>query len=444
MANKLNFTRREFLRTVGVASVAASGVPMIIPSSAFGAAGHVAPSNRVAIGCIGVGDRAMQILRATLPLPEAQVVAVCDVKRDRRDFAQNFIDETYGGKGCAAYNEFEELVGRNDIDACIIASCDHWHVLHALAATRAGKHVYVEKPLGISIEQNQTLRAAVKKQGTVFQFGTQQRSDAKFRKACELVLSGRIGKLRSINVWAPPSAAGGSLEPAPVPPTLDYVRWLGPAPFTPYTQERDSNKWWWFISDYAIGFIAGWGIHPIDIAVWGGGDLLQTPVTIRGKGTFPNEGLCNTAIQWDIACKYDSGVKLRYWSDPPPEKWKKRYGKVTSHGTAFEGSKGWVHVDREHLRTHPEKLAKSEIGPNELHLPVSDHHVQNFLQSILARKPAISDIESSVQSDILCQISDIAIRLDRKVRWDPAAERFVKDEEADARLSRPMRSPWQL
>lgn len=436
-------SRRGFLKK-GIAAGFAAGFPSIIPASAIGRGGRAAPSERVTVGCIGVGDRGSYLMGATLQLPDVQVVAVADVKRDRRQKAKSVVDEFYANTGCAAYNEFEDITHRGDIDACIIASCDHWHVLHALSAVRAGKDVYVEKPLGISLEQDQALRKAVRRHKRMFQFGTQQRSDERFRRACELAINGRIGELKTINVWSPASVSGGSTDVAPIPETLDYNRWLGPAPDVPYTFERDTNKWWWFISDYAIGFIAGWGIHPIDIALWGGGKLFETPVRIKGTGTFPTEGVCNTATAWDITCDYDSGVAMHYRSEPAPEDWKSRYGVISGHGTAFEGTEGWIHVNRNLIRSHPENIVDSVIQPAEIQLTKSGHHMRNFIESVKSRRDPISPIESAVNGDMLCQVCDIALRLNREVYWDTKKEHFIDDSDANKRLQRAMRSPWRL
>jgi len=229
-----------------------------------------------------------------------------------------------------------------------------------------------------------------------------------------------------------------------VPQWLDYQRWLGPAPYTPYTEDRCSNKLWWFISDYALGFIAGWGIHPIDIAFWGGGDKVTTPLTVEGKGIWPTEGVCDTAMNWNVVLKYDSGLTMNFTGDPFPEQWRQRYGRTTSHGTAFEGTDGWVHVDRSGINAHPKELLKTEFGPGDIRLPQSDNHVRNLLDCVKTRGKPVAHIDDAVQSDILCHISDIAIRLEEKLRWDPKAERFVDNDAANRRLTRSMRSPWML
>ncbi|MCK4294054.1 MAG: gfo/Idh/MocA family oxidoreductase, partial [Planctomycetes bacterium] len=276
------------------------------------------------------------------------------------------------------------------------------------------------------------------------QFGTQQRSGRNFRFACELALNGRLGKLHTINVWSPGSSQGGDPTPVPVPEWLDYEMWLGPAPFTPYTKNRASNSIWWFVSDYALGFIAGWGIHPIDIAFWGGGKKVTTPLTVEGKGKWPAKGVCDTAMNWDIVLKYDSGLTMNFTGWPCRQEWTKRYGKISSHGTAFEGADGWVHVNRGGISASSPEILKTQFRANDLRLPVSSNHVRNLLDCVKSRAKTVAHIDDSVQSDIICQISDIAIRLEQKLRWDSKKEIFVNNDAANRRLSRVMRSPWKL
>jgi len=220
--------------------------------------------------------------------------------------------------------------------------------------------------------------------------------------------------------------------------------WLGPAPYKPYTKDRCSNKLWWFISDYAIGFIAGWGIHPVDIALWGGGEKLAGPVEIEGRGVWPTEGICDTAMNWNVTGKYASGVTMNFTGNPFPQEWRKRYGRTSSHGTAFEGTEGWVHVDRSGINAYPKKLLETKFGPNEIHLYNSGNHVRNLLDCVKSRAETICPIDEAVQGDIICHISDIAIRLEQKLKWDPKKELFVNNDAANRRLSRPMRSPWVL
>ena len=437
MRNKA-INRRRFLKRAAGTAAGVMSFPYIVSSSAFGA------SEKITVGCVGVGPQGSGDMGNFLRQNDAQVVAVCDVKDPVLKAAQKRVNEHYQGTGCAAYKDFRELMARDDIDVVLAAPPDHWHVLIALAAVRAGKDVYLEKPMGLSLAQDQALRAAVHRHGRVFQFGTQQRSERNFRFACELALNGRLGKLHTINVWSPGSSQGGDPTPVPVPEWLDYEMWLGPAPYTPYTKDRCSNKLWWFISDYALGFIAGWGIHPLDIALWGGGEKVACPVEIEGKGIWPTEGVCDTAMNWKVVCKYDSGVTMNFTGDPYPDEWKQRYGRTTSHGTAFEGTDGWVHVDRSSLNAHPKELLETEFGPNDIHLYKSDNHVRNLLDCVKSRAETVCPIDVAVQADIICQISDIAIRLEQKLKWDPKTERFVNNDTANRRLSRSMRTPWTL
>jgi predicted dehydrogenase len=437
MRNKI-INRRRFLKRAAGTAAGAMSFPYVVSSSAFGA------SEKITVGCVGVGPQGSGDMGNFLRQKDAQVVAVCDVKDPVLKAAQKRVNEYYQGTGCTAYKDFRELMARDDIDVVLAATPDHWHVLIALAAVRAGKDVYLEKPMGLSLAQDQALRAAVHRHGRVFQFGTQQRSERNFRFACELALNGRLGKLHTINVWSPGSSQGGDPTPVPVPEWLDYEMWLGPAPYTPYTKDRCSNKLWWFISDYALGFIAGWGIHPLDIALWGGGEKVACPVEIEGKGVWPTEGVCDTAMNWKVVCKYDSGVTMNFTGDPYPDEWKQRYGRTTSHGTAFEGTDGWVHVDRSSLNAHPKELLETEFGPNDIHLYKSDNHVRNLLDCVKSRAETVCPIDVAVQADIICQISDIAIRLEQKLTWDPKTERFVNNDTANRRLSRSMRTPWTL
>ena len=443
--SRRNIHRRQFLKRAAGLPAGAVVLPYIVSASALGNAGNTAASERITVGCIGVGPQGSGVMGNFLKQKDAQVVAVCDVKSHVLKTAQDNVNKHYEGDGCAAYKDFRELLARDDIDAVLVATPDHWHVLVALAAVRAGKDVYLEKPMGLSLAQDQALRTAVHRHGRVFQFGTQQRSSRNFRFACELVLNGRIGKLHTINVWSPGSSQGGDPTPVPVPEWLDYEMWLGPAPYTPYTKDRCSNALWWFISDYALGFIAGWGVHPLDIALWGGGKKVACPVEIEGKGVWPtDEGVCDTAMNWNVVCKYDSGVTMNGTGDPYPEKWKNRYDRTTSHGTAFEGTEGWVHVDRSGINAHPKELLTTELGPNDIHLYESNNHVRNLLDCVKSRAETICPIDVAVQADIICHISDIAIRLEQKLKWDPKTERFVNNEAANRRLSRTMRSPWTL
>jgi len=347
------------------------------------------------------------------------------------------VDDHYGKKVCAAYTDFRELCGRDDIDAVVVASTDHWHVLHALEAVRSGKDVYCEKPLGMSVQQGQVLRKEVNRYNRVFQFGTQERSSRNSRFACEMVRSGRVGKIHKITVASRYSIVSENFPAMPVPDSIDYDLWLGPAPWAPYHPSRVSNSHWWHISDYALGWIAGCGIHTIDIATWGNGTDLTGPLEVEGIGEFPRDGSCNCATGWDVNLRFANGVTMNFTD-----------GKRNPLGVKFEGPDGWVFVKEEHLGGKPDASPKSllekPIGPDEVHLPVSNHHQRNFLECVKSRARTVAPVEVAVRSDTLCQLSDIAMRLGRKLRWDPEKEEFINDAQANRMLRRPMRSPWRL
>lgn len=431
--------RRDFLKTSALFS--------IIPAAALGRNGAVAASERVTVGCIGVGSRGESVLKGFLLEPAAQVVAVCDVKSNVLARKQELVNNHYNSDGCAAYADFREMTARDDIDLCMVATCDHWHVLAALDAVRNGKDVYVEKPLGLTLEEDLALRRELKARKRLFQFGTQQRSDPKFQFARHLVRSGKIGELREIRAWAPGSIEAGDPAPAPVPEWLDYEMWTGPAPFSPYTEKRCSNELWWFISDYALGFIAGWGIHPVDIAVWGAEDHFKGVWSIVGIGKFPQSGICDTAMHWDVTAQLESGVMVRFTGDPCPVEWQERYQEQSGHGTAFEGEEGWVYVRRGKIDAHPKSLLDLEkdfpVGSDE-YQGSTNAHASNFVHAVKNREESASPIDSSVVGDAFCHVSDIAIREGRELKFDLTNEGFINDERADWRLSRAMRAPWRL
>ncbi len=413
-------SRRSFLQGVATVAGAAVAAPTIVPSTVFG---QQAPSNRVTLGHIGVGGQGGGLLTGFLGVEGAQSLAACDPIQSRREAAA----ARMGGNG-KAYNDFRELLARPDIDAVVIATPDHWHVPLALAAVKAGKDVYVEKPLGVSVEQNLALRQAVHRFGAVFQYGTQQRSfNTHCAFACELVRNGYIGELKAINVVAPNGSTGGKSEPQPVPAGLDYDLWLGPAPVAPYTHDRVMGQGRWFIYDYALGFIAGWGAHPLDIAHWG---YPHTPVEIEGTGVIPCEGLFDTIVDWDLRGRYASGVEftLRTGGDK----------------TTFVGTEGWVAASRGGIAAEPASLLKLKLKPADVRLLQDNNHHRNFVQAVRTRRQPASDIDSAVQSDIMSHLGDIAIRTGRRIAWDPVRETIVGDDTAARLLRRPLRAPWTM
>ncbi len=461
---EIPFSRRDFLRSTAATTLLAAAFPAVLPASALGRAGGPAPSDRIAVGVIGCGPQGRGDMRNFLNEKNCRIVAVCDVKKDQLALAQRAVNDHYQATDCRTFHDFRELVARKDIDACLIATPDHWHVLAALAAVKAGKDVYLEKPLGLSLEADQALRKAVRKHQRVFQFGTQQRSGRMFWQACQLVRNGRIGQLRHINVWCPGSTPGGSRKVVAPPAELDYDFWLGPAPEAPHTEnlctDQSALKTWWFISNYTLGFISGWGIHPLDIAVWGGGGLVGGVVEIEGRANFHSaEGICDTATIWEVDYRFASGLSIKFvglpngnnqskpTGDPSLylDEWQKKYRCVTRHGDAFEGTDGWVHVDRDGINLQPEDLI--DLNPEQLpvQLTHSPGHVRNFLDCIRSRADTVCPIEAAVKVDTLCHLADTATRLGRKLTFDFNTEQYRNDDEANARLKAPpMRKPWRL
>ncbi|MFO1497694.1 MAG: Gfo/Idh/MocA family oxidoreductase [Verrucomicrobiota bacterium] len=447
---KTTLPRRDFLRKSLTAAVV-TALPTIVPAAVLGKEGAVRPSDRLTVGCIGVGPQGRGVMGGFLAQGDVRVVGLCDVASRNLDAALQQVNQKYQDRSCPTYTDFHELLARTDIDAVLIATPDHWHVPIALAAAKAGKDIYLEKPMGLSVEEDQLLRKTVQRRKRIFQFGTQQRSSREFRQACELVRNGRIGKLKQINVWCSASRPGGSTKEAQVPEGLHYRRWLGPARFTPYTDGKcfddfPAGAWktWWFNYDYALGFIAGWGVHPLDIAIWGYPDMMRSPFTVEGKAIIPTEGACNTAVAWDVRFAFPDGVAMQYrgvrnnydqvneLNDLRP--WEAKYGQIPDHGTAFEGTEGWILVYRGGLRAEP-KAALEEPLTAGVRLPQSSNHVRNFLDSIKSRTPSICPVEDAVPADILCHLSDIATRLGRKLTWNPLKEHFVKDAEANRKLA---------
>jgi len=422
---RIGVSRRTFLK----GAAGAVGFPMVLPATVFGAK---APSNRIAMGHIGVGGRGSGVLGGFLGLGDCQCIAVADCFEARRNAAVARIDARYGGKVGKAHRDFRELLARDDIDAVVIATPDHWHVPAAIEAAKRGKDMYVEKPLGLCLKWDVACREAIQRYGSVFQYGTQQRSSAHLRHACELVHSGRIGDVKKIEVHAPAGAGGGSTVPIPVPEGLDYDTWLGPAPVTPYTKDRCTASGTYHIYDNAIGFIAGWGAHPLDIAVWGWGLEGAVPVEIEGTGTIPTVGLFNTITHWKVRGRYANGAEFEF-----------RDG---SDLTIFHGTKGTVQVGRGRntFKTDPASLETSKIGADEFHLPVSNNHGQNLLDAIKTRTQPVSNIVDAVRSDTISHLGDIAIRTGRKIKWDPKAEKIIGDDQAARMLDRPLRAPWRL
>ncbi len=415
-------TRRSFLAETAGLGAAAVGFPYVVPSSALGKAGAAAPANRITLGFIGTGNMGNQHLAGFLAEGDAQVIAVCDVDSDRRERARNSIDLTRQG----GFNDFRRLLARNDIDAVVVSTPDHWHVPISLAAVRAGKDVYCEKPLTHTISQGRILCDAVKRYKRVFQTGSQQRSGAHFHLALRLVTDGSIGQLETIKVGLPPSKRSGPVAVMPVPEGFDYDMWLGPAPWKPYTKLRCHGKFRYNF-DYSGGKFIDWGTHHLDIVQMVLGADESGPVEINAWGVFPKEGIYNTAIDYNVEYTYACGVKVRAWPKGP-------------NGIRFEGTKGWVQVNRGYIDAHPKSLLR-KYDISRFSRP---NHRRNFLDCVRSRDIPAARVEAGHRSATLCHLGNIAMLTGRKLKWDAAKERFIGDGKANRMLSRPMRSPWHL
>jgi predicted dehydrogenase len=430
-------TRRAF---VGRAS-AAFALPYVITSTALGGEGRPPASERVVMAYLGTGPRGRLNLSEALTCPDAQVVAVCDVWKHARDEAKRLADARYQNSDCRTYVDFRELLGRADIDAVSIASTDHWHVPMTIAAAKAGKDVCVEKPLGVSVAEDQLCREVVRRYERVFQYGTEARASPTCRLGAELVRNGRIGRIREIRVKAPNSSAGGSRTPRPVPEGLNYELWLGPAPWRPYAGCPDNGGAWFHVYDYAIGFIAGWGAHPLDLLQWAFDTHRQGLWEVEGKGVIPAVGCNDVVIDWDVNIRFASGVKMSYWATGVPKDEDPRLAKLGNYAQLI-GDEGWVALYYASMDCDPPSLRDTVLPPDAVRLPVSSGQERNFIECVRTRKTPVSNIDDAVRSDIISHVSDIAIRSGRKITWDPVGETIAGDAEATRRLARAPRGPW--
>ncbi len=426
-------TRRSFLKQCRNIAAAAA-VPTVIPSVCIGAGG-VAPSNRITMGAVGVGSMGTGDLHGFLGSGDIQVVAVCDVDKRHRERAQNIVNQRYKNKECKAYLDFRELIDLNSLDAMMTALPDQWHALPVLYAARHGIDIHGQKPFARSIREGRAMVDALNRYGCVWQTGSQQRSDGKFRRACELVRNGRIGRILKVEVGLPTGGSRGTQPPIPVPDHLDWNFWLGPAPYRPYCDfGGDSPHWnWRWIMDYSGGQLTDWAGHHIDIAQWGLGFERTGPVSIEGRGVYPEDGLYNTPMQYRFVCTYANGLQMTVANN-----------QQITQGAKWIGEDGWVHVNRGGLSAEPKSLLNEVIGPNEIHLYKSNGHKQNFIDCIKTRKETIAPAEIGHRSISVALIGEIAMLTGRKIRWNPDTEEIIGDPGASALLERPYREPWSL
>jgi predicted dehydrogenase len=453
-------SRRRFL--AGAAGALAA--PWWVPAAALGRNGETAAGERITVGAIGVGSQGSQNMRGVMQSPSAQVVAVCDCRAPRREAAVRTVNEHGAARAgqatfraCEGYHDFRELLARDDIDAVLVCPPDHWHGVVATAVLRAGKDLYCEKPTGLTIAECRAIRDAARRYGAVFQTGLQQRSDQRFRFACELARGGYLGKIHTVEVAVP---AGGSMPWPPVvepPPGFDYDTWTGPAALRPFDARRCEWLAMYWIYDYCIGFIVNWGVHHLDIAQWGCPEVGTESFELEGVGAIPTEGMCDTIMTWRTVFRFDGGLTMSFTSARGPFGWQKGQGltreaeqaldactpeQYHQQGCRFIGEEGWVHVSRSSISAEPRSLLDVAIPPDRARLAQSGNHHRDFLEAVRSRREPVAPVEAGHRASLLGNIADIAVRLRRKVRWDAAAEQFVGDDQANRLCSRAPREPW--
>jgi predicted dehydrogenase len=457
MNNNPSVSRRQFLKASVIGGAAAFAAPTIVPSSIFG---KNAPSNIIQVGQIGCGRIANEMdMPGILKHDDvARIVAVCDLDSKRLNMAKERVEKHYAGKTgsntavvVAAYGDYRDLLKDGKIDAVAISTPDHWHSEPVIAAAKAGKDIYVQKPLSMTIVEGREVSDIVRAKKRAFQIGSQQRSTAQFRLACELVRNGRIGTIKTVKIGLPVDPAGDVEPDMPVPSNLNYDMWLGCTPKVAYTEKRvhpqnsiKDRPGWLRIDSYCLGMITGWGSHHVDIAHWGMGTELTGPIEIEGRAEFPKKGLWNVHGPYHIEAKYANGVTMIIDNNFP-------------NGIRFEGTDGWLFVSRgsakmtasdpasaygKALDASDPKILNSKIGPNEIHLHKSDDHHLDWLTSIKTRQPAVTTPEEAHRSTSACEIGWIAMKLGHKLQWDPVKEVFIGDDQANSMRSRPQRAPY--
>ncbi len=429
--------RRDFCKVAAV-------VPFVVPCSVFG---KDAPSDRLNMASIGVGRMGQGDMKECLYRglkANARIVAVCDVNSKRAAIAKKAVEDIYAKEfgagnydGVQVYGDYRQLLARKDIDGVTISTPDHWHGVAAIAAANAGKDIYLQKPLTYSIGEGQKLVAAVRRNKVILQTGSQQRSSAYFRKTCELVRNGRIGKLHTIEVVVPTDKGRGKSTAMDVPGNLNFDMWLGPTANAAYTEHRVhpqngfGRPGWLQIERYCRGMITGWGAHMYDVAQWAlGVDSDGGPVEVKASAEFPDRGLFDVHVGYTAEAVYANGVKMISHNGSP--------------GVKFVGSDGWIWVQRGSFKAHDREILRQEMGDGDIKLEVSKNHMLNFLESMRSRKDPIAPVEVGHRSNSVCVIHHIAMKLGRKLKWDPKAERFLNDEMANGMLDYPHRKPWTV
>ncbi len=425
MPETKTLSRRDVLKGAGAAA-ASVGFPTVIPASALGADGAPPPSERVLVAHVGVRNQGMGNLRQH---PQ-NTIAVCDVDRNVLEAARAAAEKA-SGRPCATYTDYRKLLENKDVDAIVVTTPDHWHALVTRDACAAGKDVYCEKPLSLTVREGQAMVRAARQYGRIVQCGSQQRSDARFRLACELVRSGRLGRIRTVRVGLPGvNFTGPTVPDAPVPPELDYDFWLGPAPARPYNEKRVHYNFRFFW-DYSGGQMTNWGAHHLDIAQWGLGRDESGPIHVEGTAEYHPEGWYEVPMTFDLTYRYVDGVTLVC-------------GQKYRQGTTFEGERGWIWVNRGKIEASSPEILQEPLRETDVRLYASESHHGNWLECVKSRKLPICDVEIGHRSATVCHLGNVAIRSGRPVRWDPDRERVVGDAQQAAMLHYGYRAPWSL
>ncbi len=432
MSQKRTVSRRRFLG-------AAAGViaaPCIVPAHILGLRGAVPPSERIVMGVIGVGGMGTGNFQAFMRKKDVQVVAVCDVDSKHFEDAATKVDRHYGNTDCKKFRDFREIIALKDTNAFIVATPDHWHAICAIAAVRAGKDVYCEKPVTHTFAEGQALVAAVKEKNAILQVGSQQRSEGGFRRGVEIVLNGLIGKVKTVEVGLPTGhkKAEGDPKPLDPPANVDYDFWCGPSPKLPYNPSRLHWNWRWHLS-YGGGQLMDWIGHHNDICQWGLGRDRSGPVEVKAAGfEYPEDRtIWNSAWNYEVLSTYDDGVVASISNKHPM-------------GCKWIGEGGWVHADRGKLEASNPEWVKKDFNPGEKKAYASDDHRTNFLECVRSRKSTICPAETGHRSITPGHLGLVSEALGgRAIRWDPAAEKVIGDAEAEKLLKKvDFRPPWVL
>jgi len=453
-AARMEISRREFVHQSVKGVIGTAILPTIITSCSR----TKGANDRIVVGHIGVGDRGTQELMAYfLPLKETLNVAVCDTFKDRRENVADRVNQFYQQNDsvsdvCKAYLDMDEVIQRKDIDAIHIATPDHWHVLAAIKAARAGKHVMVAKPLGLSYPQNVVLAKELKKNNVRFHYSTQQRSYEHMQLGYNIIRNGEIGEIERVDVWAPGknNVVSPVCNEVPVPADFDFDRWTGPAPLRAYCPDRVTNNSSWFNWDYSIGFLAGWGAHPLDILVWILKDKVDGIYSCEGTGQYwPAGGLYNNILSWDVTCRYQNGPEVHFASDDVALNGMLDHLAIKeTNGTTFYGTKGWISLSRSSVQSDiPEiNLKLNNFPKNEDGWIKSEQNTlgKRFVAAIRGEEPELSPLDEAILSDTISHMGNIAIRTGRKVTWDPKKGEVIDDPEANKLYIREMRSPFLM